>query len=76
MRLNSGGPALQRLLLVVPRVLLASQLLHIVEVVRLLSPMMRSELVLLPFLFSFLFLVLDAKGEKIREAGGGSIQLN
>ena len=62
-RLDSGGPALQRLLLDDPRVHLASQLLHIVAVVLLLSPMMRiSELVLLPFLLSFLFLVLDAKG--------------
>jgi len=63
MRLDSGGPALQRLLLDVPRVHLTSQLLHIVEVVQLLSPMMRmSELVLLPFLLSFIFFVLDAKG--------------
>jgi len=78
MRLDSGGPALERLLLVVPRVLLASQLLLIMEAVRLLSPMMRrSELVLLPLLFSFLFSFwyLMPKGEKIREAGGWSIQI-
>jgi len=66
-RLDSSGPALQRLLLVVPFVLLASQLLLTVEVVLLLSLMMRrSELVLLSFSFLFSFWYLMPKGEKIR----------